>query len=322
MARPRLRERLLAELQRPSHPLADPPRTTFSDVAEDAGWDVANSSISQLRATMQASMNVGFDDDDDEDAYVLSDILDQLLLNPVGGPNELEIWADAVDLWLPEHLDQPLLLEGSGYGRAWAAFLAYKLAWELAPDSAVLRIIAQDGAYESEQSRRDLAHAVVHDVYHNVVYDLSWCFIGVSAVELLAKFVANGADETERWWRHKADWREGVLDTRLFHKLRFRVGLPAEILSLLRRQVVGSLDVRHVADWDFGGGEKERQLKRAIMPDSNLDSNWPLDASYERLTHCPWPQRVPLETPTTSGPRTRSMSRLAAAGRSNNPIIG
>ena len=76
-------------------------------------------------------------------------------------------------------------------------------------------------------------------------------------------------DVTDRWWvkglpLNASDWRSSVLSTRLYHTLRLRVGLPVDILSLIRAQAIGVLDVCQVADWRFGGGAEERQLKQAV----------------------------------------------------------
>ena len=226
----------------------EPAPTRFAAVIEAEGLDVANRTTDELRAVFTHAM----ESSDLRDR--LSDILEYK-------SDQHEAWESVLEPWLQEHLDTPLLLNGgpaARYCASYSIFLAYKLAWELAPPDADLRIVtAADVQYAAMQ------YATVHDVRHNVVYDLGWCFTGgVEASEALGH-TRGGVDETERWWRYKSDWRAKLLRTKLFHTLRFRVGLPAEILAMIKERTCGVLDVCHVADWDFGAMEEE--LKRAVM---------------------------------------------------------
>ena len=58
--------------------------------------------------------------------------------------------------------------------------------------------------------------------------------------------------------------------------MRFRIGIPAEILALIRRHHIGKLDACHVADWDFGGGQTERLLIQAVTESQTESGTTPI----------------------------------------------
>jgi hypothetical protein len=161
----------------------------FAALGSKLGWGWPHVSAEVLRHSMEASLSV--EPSGETETESLGEALQSALsrapfgwASPAspGGSDAAVIawrrWEEAKTRWLQEHLDQPLLLQGSSHEGCWAAFLAYKLAWELAPPSASLRILA---------CGKSLGNKLVYDATHNVFYDLARCFTNTPATSLLSE---------------------------------------------------------------------------------------------------------------------------------------